>query len=438
VALSEKVAATTQFREPGWSTPGASIAHQESIPVWGAYLFARLWADTPNGHPGAGFGDNSSPAACMVIDLVKASAGVPVQSRGDVLMAGFPTLPSAISVARRLQWAMQGISESSGLQGNSVALLIQPAAEVVGNDAPQILDQVAPGQILLSEKACQLFENLPGLPLQATGDSRLRELLWRVQDDQATPSADEQFFAELLGMQGLEYHPPEQFEPAFSAVETSAEETHESAGGVAGILVLLRANLRWVMGGVGVLAVLLGALTIPRFFSGKPENPAVSSPSPAETPAATSPDSSSSPTSSAASQSKGQSTSQGQDRNKKAGAVANSKPALAAENSSKSNSNVPNVNWVKPDEKRNEPHPAQQKVEQVVAPPASKAESRGGNCVLDQGEISGILGQAQRNLDRGKYDDAIRQFNNVLGCDPNNQRARDGIQKAKNSKEAEN
>lgn len=437
MALSEKMAATTQFREPSWATPAAPDAHQQSLPVWGAYLFARLWTDAPRSHSDSVFGDNCSPAACLTSDLVKASAGVPIQSRGDVLVVGFQSIPSAISAARRLQWAIQGYSESPVLQGNSVALLIQSPAEVAGNDVPAILDQVAPGQILLSEKASQLLENLPGFPLQATSDTRLRELLWRVQDDQATPASDEQFYAELLGMQGLEYQPPEQFAPAFPPADVLApiEESHPAAGGAAGILELLRANPRWVMGGVAALAVLLGALTIPRLFSGKPAGPASSSPTSSEAPAATSPVVPATSSSTAnGSQSKGQGAAQGQDRNKKTAPVANSKSASVAQNSSNSKSNVPNVSWVHGKETIPVPPP-------VVVPAAPRQESpaqRGGNCDLDKGEIAGALGQAQRNLAKGKYDEAIRQFNNVLGCDPNNSSARDGIQRAKSAKEAEN
>jgi hypothetical protein len=430
------MAATTQFRTTNWATSSAPDPHQENLPAWGAYLFVRLWTDAPRNLTGGVFGEHTSPAASLAIDLVKASAGIPVQSRGDVLSVGFQSIPSAISAARRLQWAMQGFSESPDLQANSLALLIQAPAEVQGSDIPPILDQVAPGQILLSDKASQLFENLPGLPLQNTGDAQLRELLWRVQDDQATPASDEHFFAELLSMQGLEYHPPEQFASDFPSVEASSsiEEGRPTTEGVAGILELLRSNPRWVMGGVGVLVVLLGALTIPRLFSNKPGSPAVPAAASAENPIATAPASSSPPAASpaaAGSPLKGQGA--GQDRNKKTGAVANSKPGPAAEGSPKSKSNVPNVSWVK----GNETVPvAPQSV--PAAPRQEPAAQRGGHCELDQGEITGALGQAEKNLARGKYDDAIRQFNNVLGCDPNNARARDGIQRAKSAKETEN
>jgi hypothetical protein len=371
-----------------------------------------------------------------VIDLTKASAGVPVHSRGDVLVAGFHSLPSAISGARRLQWAMQGFSESAVMQGNSVALLIQSGAEGAGDNVPQVMEQVAPGQILLSEKASQLFENLPGFPLQTTGDPRLRELLWRVQDDQATPDSDEQFYAELLGMQGLEYHPPEQFEPAFASGEDSSsiEEGHEASSGAAGILELLRANPRWVLGGAGAVAVLLAGLTIPHLFSGKSASPDSTPPASSEPATTSSPTSSSgsSPAPSGASPSKGQSASQGQDRNKKTVAVANTKPA-PAESSTKSKSNVPNVSWVKGNETVPLPPP-------VVVPAAPRQETSAprSGCDLGQGEIAGALAQAEKSMERGRYDDALRQFNNVLSCDPNNARAREDIQRAKSAKEAEN
>ena len=436
MALSEKVAATTQFRQPSWSMSGASDTRQESLPVWGSYLFARLWTDPPSSQSGAVFGDDGSPAACLAVDLVKASAGVPVQSRGNVLVVGFQSIQSAISAARQLQWAMQGISESPLMQGNSVALLIQSAPEVQGNEVPQILDQVAPGQILLSDKACQLFENIPGLPLQATSDTRLRELLWRVQDDQATPASDEQFYAELLAMHGLEYHPPQEFAPVITPAEVSSfgEEGLEAPGGVAAIVQLLRANPRWLIGGGVAAAVLLGLLIIPHLFSGKSEstvNPTSTAPeSTGGTPNVTPPAGSSAPA--PASQGKTSPAQQTQDKNKKTPAVANNQPAQQ-QPPSKSKANVPNVSWVKD----NESVPA--KIQ--VAPPAPKQEQpaqRGSKCDMDQSEILLTLNQAERARGRGKYSDALRQFSDVLACEPNNARAKEGLELVKRAKDAQN
>jgi hypothetical protein len=62
----------------------------------------------------------------------------------------------------------------------------------------------------------------------------------------------------------------------------------------------------------------------------------------------------------------------------------------------------------------------------VEPPPAPR-----GKCDLEPSQYSGQIDQAARNLGRGKYADAVRQFSAVLACDPGNGRAKEGLERAR-------
>jgi len=63
-----------------------------------------------------------------------------------------------------------------------------------------------------------------------------------------------------------------------------------------------------------------------------------------------------------------------------------------------------------------------------------KKESSGGRCDLYPSLIAGYLEMADRNRARGKYGDAEREYNAVLGCDPHNARAHEGLAKTRAAK----
>jgi hypothetical protein len=56
--------------------------------------------------------------------------------------------------------------------------------------------------------------------------------------------------------------------------------------------------------------------------------------------------------------------------------------------------------------------------------------ARGRNCSLDDGEIPSYLNLAERYRNSGKYDRAISNYNLVLGCQPGNRQAKDGLRTA--------
>jgi tetratricopeptide (TPR) repeat protein len=64
---------------------------------------------------------------------------------------------------------------------------------------------------------------------------------------------------------------------------------------------------------------------------------------------------------------------------------------------------------------------------------ASKPTARGHNCSIE-GEIPTYLDLAERNRNRGNYEHAISEYNQVLACEPGNRQAQTGL---RNAEEAE-
>jgi hypothetical protein len=74
----------------------------------------------------------------------------------------------------------------------------------------------------------------------------------------------------------------------------------------------------------------------------------------------------------------------------------------------------------------NSPKPSAQEKPAKTAEPGPR-----GRCDLESSQYSGQIDLAWKNLGRGKYADAQREFSAVLACDPNNARAREGLERAR-------
>ena len=67
----------------------------------------------------------------------------------------------------------------------------------------------------------------------------------------------------------------------------------------------------------------------------------------------------------------------------------------------------------------------------------SKQKATGGKCDLDANLIPKALDQAEKSRDQGNYDAAVRQFRSVLACEPDNPRARSGLERVLFAKQTE-
>jgi hypothetical protein len=352
------------------------------------------------------FWESEVPAISLAFDLITASGGVPVDRQGEILAVGFPSCESAIFVARRLQWAVQGFSESVD-RPVSLAILIHSPEDASGRKPggklPAFLDDAGSGEILLTEEAAQPFENLPGFLLEAPSKGGLRRLLWRVPENHSTRSFDEEILAQLVEQHGAQSQPSQ--EPERAATPDVGFSEPVGTGNLAQPLSrLLRGKSRMVIGGLAAAVLLLVVVVVLSLSHGKPA-PAPSqdqTQAPAASASAPVADSTPSPPAHSAATDRAET---------KAQIKAATNAAKAAEKASV-----------------NPPAPA-------AAPPAPKAveppPAQRGRCDLEPSQYSGQIDQAWKNLGRGKYADAQREFGAVLACDPGNGRAREGLERAR-------
>lgn len=226
-----------------------------------ACLSVRLWTASGNSEPLPSLWENENPAASLILDLLTASEGIPASRQGEVLTATFPTFQTAVFAARRLQWAVQGFSEAERLQATSLALLVHSADEEHGQsiaeDAFHSLEQAAPGEILLTEKASQPLDRLPGFPLQVASGDGLWELLWRAPESQSTRSYDEEILAQLAEQRAMDqpvHHeeppPSAQVDYAAKAEAEDLRQPEPARGGSRGMMIGLAVAALVVVGAV--------------------------------------------------------------------------------------------------------------------------------------------------------------------------------------------
>ncbi len=430
VALQEKMAASEHFRTVELAaTPGSSWG-EGNPPFSAACISVRIWPATATAESALSMVSSESPAVWLALDLIAASGGVPVASQGEALVAGFPSFQSAILAARRLQWAMQGFSEAGEQQAVSLAVLVHSPEDAPNQAAGGALlvpgEQAVPGEILLTEKARQGFENLPGLPMMAAPGDDLRELLWRCPDEQATSSSDEEVLSQLIEEQGARSLPPEEPHPTvISDVGLAADAA--TSGLESFQPERPRGRSRWVM---AVSAVTLVALAAGAFlyWSHQESAPAVEqSPAQTQTPVQTQTPPATTTNPPAAQGAQTPSTSPAQP------AKLTRAEALAAAKAAKNGKGA-----AKPAEQQAEEKPQPEKPPpEKPPPPRPQPEAQRGHCELEQSQVNGQVDLAWKNLGRGKYADAKREFAAALACDPGNSRAKDGLERARASTEAD-
>jgi len=421
------MAAISQYREPERAaTEVCSFASGDTHPG-GALLCVQLSTPSQVGEHAGSIWHSNSPAVLLTMDLLAASGAAAAGPQGSLYVADFPSVPSAFSAARRLLWAFQGLAESGEFVGNSVAVSLQSGDETVGlavfDTLAGSLQQAQPGQILVTEKTSQSLSEVPGLSFQPTATPQVLELLWRDGDERVSRFVDEQTLAQLMEKHGLGDQiygerpsessfafgsPSSQPEPEWTAKLKAGNWTEQ----------FLHGNGRWIL--AGACAVLLAVVAVIVYSShGSTAN---------SNPVVVAPDSATSTQSPAA----------GSDQQPP---EQHPQPSESAKTDKQSQPNAQKL----AQKTSLKVVPAQ--ASGPVAPPAPRAveppvqrepAQRGGRCDdMDESMIPAALDQAEKSLARGKYDAAQRQFGSVLGCQPSNGRARDGLERVRRAKEAE-
>jgi hypothetical protein len=394
----------------------------ESPSLREACLSVRLWSAATQSGQQPSLWESDHPAACLTLDLIAASGGLPMTHQGEVLVASFPDFQSAAMTARRLQWAVQGFKESEEPRATCLSLLIhsadESAAESVAEDAFHSLNLADSGAILLTEKASQPFDRLPGFPLQVAAGDGLWELAWSRPDEHFSRSEDEEFLASFAAQNGFEESVPEP--PAPQAVGDSAAEEYRTGSHRTGSHRTgsyrqpsteepQKSSKLWI---AGVALAFVAAVAF-YLYLGKsnsaPTASQIATQNQPQTEANSTPESSTTAVS----------------ENSSAPAQSKHTGVQGSASTAKPSKNAP-----KPEVQQAKETPPE-KPRQVEPPAPKPSRENNGRCDLDPSQYGGLISQAEKNLGRGKYSDAIRQFAAVLACDPGNGRARDGMERAK-------
>lgn len=346
---------------------------------------------------------SESSATALAVDILSASAGTPEAAQGIVLPTRFFNAQSALLAARRLQWALEGLTESvhcSTVASMAICKVEDPAAP----SAAAALENLPPGQLLLSAELAEIVCQVPGVALSAAGSSGWRALQWESRSGPASLAADEQSVLRLIRALGREDPSPPPAQPA-PAASVAAAKTGSS--GFYTVPPALGRSLMgpesapplwkkpWILIGAGAaVVVLIAVLVIPSMISGnRPKSPA----------GATAP----------------------------AGGSAGPQATPAGL--------APNGGGPAGADKPREPKPSakvvkQSKTEAKAALPnetAPQPKPATGSCTLTEGEIPRSLSRADSLMYAGQLEAAQDAYQRLVGCPSAREKAADGLRLVK-------
>ena len=387
------------------------------LPASGAVVFIRLWTDREGGQPGDVAAKGLDPAVCLAVDLIAASGGA-VQNQGKPLVATFPDAPTAILVARRMQWAFQGLSEAEGFAGCAIAALVCSSADLSGKPADHagllFLEQGTPGRILLGENVSELVRDIPGLVTKSVSDSVLSELLWGNPESGSRNAAGELTLFRNIKEQGRRSPQPSAEEPlpipvqaSEGAEAVSAESAHldnllgdTSAGS---FFARLSNSHRLILGGgIASLVCIFAVIMIVFAFH---RNAAAPSPNQSSVTAPAVPQAAPTQAPTAAPQA--------------ATAAVPQVPAKVA------------TPAASPTEAESTRDRAKRQRET-----ASKQIPAAGGCDIGASGAQRTLQRANNSLHAGKYDEAERDFRSILSCEGTSAQAREGMEQVRERRDA--
>lgn len=421
------MAASDPSRDSGQCAPEVASPARTSLPSGAAALSIRLWRARDSAAPQELSWESNDPAVYLTLDMISASQGVTSPIFGSYLLAAFADIQPAILTARRLQWAIQGLSEAVPFSGTSCAVMVHATEDLPGLEAdPSVLgalERCTPGQTLLTAKAAELLQNLPGLPLQASSEPDLHELAWRSDGETWSREADDEALAEIIkkheseigtkaGAEGFAAIPmpdlprnaPEiSFRPSAVTLALSGDESEAAEIG-------RRRKRPWMIG-VACVALLAIAILAALVVSHRGTAPTTASPAAASLPATPQPSPAAPPA-----------------------PIQNPVPDAAAH----ALQPAPTPSAPSPKVHEHEKTaPADAVSSQSVRSQAGRQKAAEGKCNLDPQLIPSALNQAELSRDEGKYSAAERQFRSVLACEPENARAKSGLERVLQTKQAE-
>ena len=160
-------------------------------------IVVRLWGLQGYNRPGSLTWSSESVCVYMIADLVAASLGRIANESPNVLAAHFDTCGQALVAARRIQATiLEFLSGSPGEAVGAAILIYQPTGAEAGLNAESlraVLARARAGQILFAESLAQYWRDVPGIEFRAVPamsgsgaeQMRLAELLWSTPEQGA-------------------------------------------------------------------------------------------------------------------------------------------------------------------------------------------------------------------------------------------------------------
>ena len=382
---------------PALSHPSASASDTAGMnghpaAARGIVLSLCLRTLDSSGSPAAVSWAPETPAAALAVDIVTASGGAPDASQGIILPSRFVNPQSALLAARRLQWALEGMAETTRSRVTA-AIAIYSLEDPAAASAVPALESLAPGQVLLSSQIADAVQQLPGLVVNPSLNGSWRALQWQAQNAPASLAVDEQSVLGLIRGLGRQDPCAPRPEPAPTATP-STTGMGETPGGLGRSVLESEAEQPFwkkpwiIVSAAGAVVVLVAALVIPAMVSGKhSKTPAADAAPTTVTPA---------PQSTTAPQPTPLEKPHDQKPLSKIGKQSRTEAKAAA-----------------------------------VTEPPPQPKPAAGPCVLTEGEIPRSLDRAQSLMYAGKLEAAQDAYQRLVGCPSVRDKAAEGLRLVK-------
>jgi hypothetical protein len=362
-------------------------------------LAIRMWTRDNSGQTVSVPWQSTSPAACLVLDLLSASGGVAEPSHQTTLMAGFSSAQLAFVAARRLQWTLQGLTDGGNSRNIAAALVIFSSQEQLGESIGATLERATTSQILISPGIVELVGPLPGVAFRAA-DAGWSEMLPATPEAASSEDADQQSLLRLIRALGREdplASMPQVTAPASAPPSTGQVQALSPSTGT---FVSARSDVdaepeqtgtkKWLIIGGAAAAVVLVVILIAVFSGGHAKT--APPPSPKATTATPAPE---------------------------------PPPPATPETGTKPES-VKQIS-----QKPAKPSPSPNKPRAETGGDGKGQAVAAGPCDFTAGEIPRALDRAENYMHAGKLSDAQAVYQRLLGCPPAHQRAAEGLQRVK-------
>lgn len=147
---------------------------------------------------------NNGALSGVVLDTIRASGGVTGAENPESVAASFVDVLTGLQCARRIQWAVEGLTEYEGFRGAAAAILVDAgeSGRPLAAASAQDWEGVDPGKIVLHGGACEALDGVPGVELSTATATGWREWTWRPAGGNAGFAADEQALLGILRTAG--------------------------------------------------------------------------------------------------------------------------------------------------------------------------------------------------------------------------------------------